>query len=71
MLGLWTVSLDGDDLKIEMADGGGKQAVVAQSDTAFLFPPIGGSVRFVTDAKGAATGFVLTIVEGDLKATRK
>ena len=33
--------------------------------------PIGGSVRFVGDAKGSATGFVLTIVEGDIKATRK
>ena len=43
MLGEWTVSLDGDDLKIEMADGGGKQAVIAQSDTVFVYPPIGGT----------------------------
>lgn len=71
MLGAWTVSVDGDELKIEMSDGGGKQAVVAQSDTVFGFPPIGGTLRFVTDAKGAATGFVVTIVEGDIKATRK
>lgn len=71
MLGVWTLSLDGDDLKIEMADGGGKQAVIAKSDTVFAFPPLGGTVRFVTDAKGVATGFVLTVVEGDINATRK
>jgi hypothetical protein len=72
MLGTWIVSIDGDDLKIEMADGGGKQTAFAQSDTEFVFPPIGGGrIRFVTDAKGVATHFFLTIVEGDIKATRK
>lgn len=54
-----------------MASGGGKQAVVAQSDTVFLYPPIGGTVRFESDGKGPATGFVVTIVEGDIPATRK
>ena len=52
MLGVWTVSLDGDELKIEMADGGGKQAVIAQSDTVFIYPPIGGPVQFISDAQG-------------------
>jgi hypothetical protein len=71
MLGIWTVSVEGDDLKIEMADGGGKQSTVAQSDTVFMFPPVGGSIRFVTNGQGQATHFFLTIVEGDVRATRK
>jgi hypothetical protein len=71
MLGVWTVSLDGDDLKIEMGNGGGKQAVIAQSDTVFNYPPIGGPVRFTTDAKGQVTGFVVTVVEGDIPAKKR
>ncbi len=71
LLGVWTVSLDGEELKIEMADGGGKQGVIAHSGTMFSYPPIGGTVRFVTDAKGQATGLVVTIVEGDLPAKKR
>lgn len=71
MLGAWTVSLDGDELKIEMGDGGGRQPVIPQSDTVFVYPPVGGPVRFVSDAQGKVTGFVLTIVEGDLPATKR
>jgi hypothetical protein len=71
MLGVWTVSLEGDELKIEMGDGGGKQSVIAQSDTVFLYPPIGGPVRFITDAQGRATGFEITIVEGDIPAKKR
>jgi hypothetical protein len=33
-----------------------------------MFPPLGGSVRFVTDARGVATGLVLTIVEATCPA---
>ena len=71
MLGTWVVSVDGDELMIQMADGSGKQSTIAQSDTLFTFPTVGGSVRFVTDGQGRATHFVLTIVEGDVRATRK
>jgi len=71
MLGTWTVSLDGDTLQIEMANGGGKQTVHAQSDTMFSFASVGGTVRFVSDGKGPAKELVLTIVEGDIKGTRK
>jgi len=71
MLGTWTVTLDGDELKVEMADGGGKQTAFPQTETLFNFPPIGGTLRFVTDAKGVATHFFLTIVEGDIKGVRK
>ena len=71
MLGLWTVSVEGDDLMIQMADGGSKQSTIAQSDTLFIFPTVGGSLRFVTDGQGRATHFFLTIVEGDIRATRK
>ena len=71
MLGVWTVSLDGDELKIEMGDGGGKQGVIPHSDTVFGYPPIGGPVQFTTDAKGQVTGFVVTVVEGDIPAKKR
>jgi len=71
MLGTFTVSVVGDELMIEIPGGGGKQGTIARSDTLFMFPPIGGSIRFVTDASGKATYFVLSIVEGDMKGTRK
>jgi len=71
MLGVWTVSLDGDELQIEMGNGGGKQAVIPQSDTVFNYPPIGGPVQFTTDTKGQVTGFVVTVVEGDIPAKKR
>jgi hypothetical protein len=70
-LGEWTVSVVGDQLAIELADGGGKQVVFARSDTVFVFPSVGGTVTFVRDSKGAVTHFLLTIVEGDFTAVRK
>jgi hypothetical protein len=70
-LGRWQVSLDGDQLKMEMSNGGGRQSLIAQSDTAFMFPSIGGVVRFVPDAQGVATHFILTVVEGDFEARRE
>ena len=71
MLGVWTVSVEGDELKIEMSDGGGKQSVIPQSDTVFIYPPIGGPVQFIVDAKGQSTGLVITIVEGDIPAKKR
>ena len=54
-----------------MADGGGRQPVFAQSDTVFVFPTVGGTVTFATNAKGDVTHLILTIVEGDFQAPRK
>jgi|SRR5262245_14074915 len=71
MLGPFVVSVDGDQLLIEIPGGGGKQAAIPRSDTLFMFPPIGGSIRFVSDESGNVTHFVMTIVEGDMKGTRK
>ena len=71
MLGTWTVSLNGDELQIELGNGGGKQTVHAVSDTLFSFPSTGGTVKFVTDGKSPAKELVLTIVEGDIKGARK
>jgi uncharacterized protein DUF3471 len=71
MLGTWTVSLEGDALMIELGNGGGRQAVHPVSDTLFSFPSTGGTVTFVSDGKGPAKELVLTIVEGDIKGTRK
>ena len=70
-LGTWTVSVVGDQLAIELADGGGKQLVFAQSDAAFAFPSVGGTVTFVRESSGAVNSFRLTIVEGDFVAVRK
>lgn len=70
-LGTWTVSTGGGQLLVEMAGGGGKQPAFATSDDIFMFPPFGGTLRFVKDTKGAVTSFVLTIVEGDFEARRK
>jgi hypothetical protein len=72
MLGMsMTVSLNGDELQIELSNGGGKQAMFAQTDTRFSFPSTGGTVTFVTDGKGPANELLLTIVEGDIKGVRK
>jgi hypothetical protein len=71
MLGTFVVTVEGDELKIEMAAGGGKQPTIAQSDTLFAFPTVGGSIRFVADGPGPATHFFLTIVEGDIRGNRK
>jgi hypothetical protein len=70
MLGTWTVSVNGDELQIELGNGGGKQTVFAVSDTLFSFPSTGGTVKFITDGKNPAKELVLTIVEGDIKGTR-
>ena len=69
-LGLWTVSVVGDQLAIELSDGGGKQLVIAQTD-GLRVQSVGGTVTFVRDAKGVVTHFLLTIVEGDFTAVRK
>ena len=69
-LGTWRVLADGDLLKVQMADGVTPQPLLAQSDTKFMFPPLGGTLTFVTDAKGAATTMILTIVEGDMPAQK-
>jgi hypothetical protein len=45
--------------------------VIAQTDTAFVFPSVGGTVTFGRDAKGVVTHFLLTIVEGDCTPVRK
>lgn len=70
-LGAWTVSVDGDDLKIELSTGGGKQALIPISDSVFSFPGSGGTVKFVDDGKGTITTMVLTIVEGDMPGKRR
>ena len=71
MLGSWQVSLHDDQLKVEMSSGGGRQPLVAQSDSAFLFRAVGGSMKFVRDADGAVSHFVLSVVEGDLPMMRQ
>jgi hypothetical protein len=54
-----------------MADGSPRLPLVPQSDTRFMLHAVGGSLRFVPDARGVATQMILTIVEGDIPAMRK
>ena len=53
----------------------GRRAVDQPSNsrdpTQFVFHALGGQVRFVPDAKGAASQMILTVVEGDFPAQRK
>ena len=70
-LGTWRVSLDGDVLKVQMADGSPRLPLLPQSETHFTIQAVGGSLRFVPDARGVASEMVLTIVEGDFAAMRK
>jgi hypothetical protein len=69
-LGIWTVSLVGAQLAVELPDGGGKQSVFARADTVFVLPSIGGTITFVKE-QNAVTHFLLTIVEGDFRGDRK
>jgi hypothetical protein len=69
-LGMWRILVDGDQLQVQMAEGVTPQPLMAQSDTKFMFPPLGGTLTFVTDAKGTTTSMVLTIVEGDMPAQK-
>jgi hypothetical protein len=69
-LGSWTMSIVGGELAVEVSDGGGRQPMFARTDNVFVFPGIGGTLTFVKE-KNAVTHFVLTTVEGDLRANRK
>jgi len=69
-LGTWRIAVDGNQMTVQMADGVTPQPVLALSDTKFMFPPIGGTLTFVTDPKGVAPDLILTIVEGDMPAKK-
>jgi len=69
-LGKIRVSMDGNQLAIELSGGNGRHPALARSDTEFLVPALGGSLTFLKDQKGAVTHVRLTIVEGDIDARR-
>jgi len=69
-LGEFRVSVNQQQLMIELPGGGGPQPVFALSDNTFVFPTLGGMIEFVADANGAVTQMVLKIVEGDQRAVR-
>jgi hypothetical protein len=73
LLGTWTVSTSGERLFVELADGGGKQQMFSTAADVFVLQSIGGTLTFVRDAKknNAVTHFLLTTIEGDMKADRK
>ena len=71
MLGTWHVAREADRLVVEMSSGGGRQPLIAQSETKFAFRSIGGVLTFVPDASGSAGHFVVTVVEGDIPMTRR
>jgi hypothetical protein len=64
----WIVELVGDELTMR-PPAGGRQTLVPESATVFYIT--GQRVEFFLDASGSPTHFVMTIVEGDMKAVRK
>jgi hypothetical protein len=64
----YVVELVGNDLTMK-APAGGRYTLVSDSPTVFYIT--GQRVEFFLDASGSPTHFVMTIVEGDMKATRK
>jgi hypothetical protein len=64
----YVVEVVGNELAMR-APGGGRYTLVPESSTVFYIT--GQRVEFFLDASGRPTHFVMTIVEGDLKAMRK
>jgi len=66
--GEFVVELVGNELTMR-PPAGGRQTLVPESSTVFYVT--GQRLEFFLDAGGRPTHFVLTIVEGDMKAVRK
>jgi hypothetical protein len=64
----YVVELAGNELTMK-APAGGRYTLVPESPTVFYIT--GQRVEFFLDAKGRPTHFVMTIVEGDMKAVKK
>jgi hypothetical protein len=64
----YVVELVGSELTMK-APAGGRYTLVPESPTVFYIT--GQRVEFFLDAKGLPTHFMMTIVEGDMKAVRK
>jgi hypothetical protein len=64
----YVVELAGNELTMR-APGGGRYTLVPDAPTVFYIT--GQRVEFFPDASGRPTHFVMTIVEGDMKATRR
>ena len=64
----FVIELAGNEL-VARPPAGGRQTLVPESSTVFYVT--GQRLEFFLDARGWPTHFVLTIVEGDLKAVRK
>ena len=71
MLGVWTVSLDGDDSRFEMGDGGGKQGVIASFRHGIWLSADWWTCPVQNRCEGSGTGFVVTVVEGDIPAKKR
>jgi hypothetical protein len=69
-LGTLHVSVEGDQLMIELPGGGGRQPTFAQSEKDFVLPSLGSLIEFVKDSQGNITHLLIKIVEGDQKAIR-
>lgn len=64
------VAVDGDALAIQVPGGAAMLPALAKSDSDFIVPALGASLRFFTDKNDAVTHLRLTIVEGDIDAPR-
>jgi hypothetical protein len=69
-LGKLRVTVDGDQLAVELPGGGGRHHAFAKSDEDFFLPALGASLKFLKDARGDVTHLRVTTVEGDVHAPR-
>jgi hypothetical protein len=70
-LGELRISVQKGQLVIELPGGGGAtQPTLAQSETRFFVPALGGAIEFMKDARGSVSHLILRIVEGDQRAMR-
>jgi hypothetical protein len=69
-IGNLRVTVDGDQLMIELPGGAGRHAALARSDEEFFLPPLGAWLKFMKDAKDNITVLRITSVEGDMNALR-
>ena len=69
-LGILRVTVEGEQLSVELPGGGGRHPMIAKSDEDFFLPALGAWLRFVRNADGDVTSLRVTSVEGDMPAPR-
>jgi len=69
-LGILRVTVDGDQLAVQLSGGGGRHIAMAKSEEDFFLVELGAWLKFVNDAHGDVSHLRITSVEGDVRAPR-